>query len=103
MVNNSSRVVKYDYVNANGDCETASQQDPGCDYDEQTYFGTAWVFRDAATGVVHAVFQQFTDYNGKAHNKITVNEDSNGNLFLNYDTVPEAPEIEEFPEEATVV
>jgi hypothetical protein len=57
--------------------------------------------RDAATGVVHAIFQQMSDYNGKAHNKIIVNEDGNGNLILSYDPVPVAEEVEDtFPEES---
>ena len=56
--NKSSRTVKYDFINANGDCQTFSEQNAGKDYYEQTSYKSAWAFRDSATGVVHAVFQQ---------------------------------------------
>jgi len=63
--NKSSRTVQYDLIDANGDCQTASEQDAGIDYYEQTFYKTAWAFRDSATGVVHAVFKQLSNYNNK--------------------------------------
>jgi hypothetical protein len=91
--NKSSRTVKYDLINANGDCQTASQQEPGKDYYEQTSFKTAWAFRDATTGVVHAVLQQNTNYNNKEEYTVFVKDDGNGGLYLEYDPAPEGPAV----------
>ena len=97
--NKSSKKVKYDFISAEGDCQTASEQDAGNDYYEQTFYKSAWAFRDSETGIVHAVIKQNTDYNKKGEYTIFVKDDGNGGLFLEYDPVPEAFEVEDSPEE----
>ena len=97
--NKSSKKVKYDFISAEGDCQTASEQDAGNDYYEQTFYKSAWAFRDSETGIVHAVIKQNTDYNKKNEYTIFVKDDGNGGLFLEYDPAPQAAEVEDSPEE----
>jgi len=99
FINNSSKRIKFEKIDERGNCKPASELAAGQEYYEQTNLRYSFAIRDAATGVVHAVFQQNKDYKNKKEYPVRVNEDANGNLTLDYEPAPEVGEYEDSPEE----
>ena len=99
FLNNSQVTVKIDWIGYDGALTTYGQPAPGENYDQPTNFTHPWAVSDSKTGIVHAVFQQLSAYNGQSQNTVKICDDGNGNLIMEYDPVPEAPEVQDSPEE----
>jgi hypothetical protein len=99
FVNNSQKTVKIDWVAYDGALTTYGEPAPGVSFEQPTYLTHPWAVSDSETGILSAVFQQLTDYNGQSQNTVKICDDGNGNLIIEYDPVPEAHEVEKAPEE----
>ena len=56
--------------------------EPGFDETRSTFLNQVWVVKDKATGDVHAVYQQLTDFNNDESNNVRIYDDYKGGLIF---------------------